>query len=76
MFASPVIYPTSIVPDRWKWLITINPVAGIIEGFRASLTGGTFDWIHVSISAVITVVSLVCSIYVFRRVEDTFADLV
>jgi lipopolysaccharide transport system permease protein len=76
MFASPVIYPTSIVPERWKWLIIINPVAGIIEGFRASLTGGNFDWFHVSISAVITLGLLVCSVYIFRRFEDTFADLV
>ncbi|MEP6636284.1 MAG: ABC transporter permease [Acidobacteriota bacterium] len=76
MFASPVIYPTSIVPPKWKWLVTINPVAGIIEGFRASLTGSAFDWVHVSISAVIILVVLVCSIYTFRRFEDTFADVV
>jgi len=76
MFASPVIYPASIVPEKWKWLLTINPVAGIIEGFRASLAGGTFNWTHVAISAVITLVLLVCSIYVFRRFEDTFADVV
>ena len=76
MFASPVIYPTSIVPPRWKWLVTINPVAGIIEGFRASLTGSPFDWVHVSISAVITLAVLVCSVYIFRRFEDTFADVV
>lgn len=76
MFASPVIYPTSIVPEKWKWLVTINPVAGIIEGFRASLTGSSFDWVHVSISAVITLTVLVCSVYIFRRFEDTFADVV
>jgi lipopolysaccharide transport system permease protein len=76
MFASPVIYPTSIVPEKWKWLVTINPVAGIIEGFRASLTGSSFDWVHVSISAVITLAMLVCSVYIFRRFEDTFADVV
>ena len=76
MFASPVIYPTSIVPEKWKWLVTINPVAGIIEGFRASLTGSSFDWVHVSISAVITLAVLVCSVYIFRRFEDTFADVV
>jgi lipopolysaccharide transport system permease protein len=76
MFASPVIYPASIVPERWKWLLTINPVAGIIEGFRASLAGGAFNWTHVAISAVITLVLLFCSIYVFRRFEDTFADVV
>jgi len=76
MFASPVIYPTSIVPEKWKWLVIINPVAGIIEGFRASLTGSSFDWVHVSISAIITLAVLVCSVYIFRRFEDTFADVV
>jgi lipopolysaccharide transport system permease protein len=76
MFASPVIYPTSVVPQRWKWLVTINPVAGIIEGFRASLTGSPLDWVDVSISAVITFALLVCSVYIFRRFEDTFADVV
>jgi lipopolysaccharide transport system permease protein len=76
MFASPVIYPTSIVPQRWKWLLTINPVAGIIEGFRASLAGSAFNWRHVLISAATTLVLLVCAVYVFRRFEDTFADVV
>ena len=76
MFASPVIYPASIVPEKWKWMVMINPVAGIIEGFRASLTGRPFDWLHVSISAAITLLVLVCSLYVFRRFEHTFADVV
>ncbi|HUS09728.1 MAG TPA: ABC transporter permease [Pyrinomonadaceae bacterium] len=76
MFASPVIYPASIVPAGWKWLLTINPAAGIIEGFRASLAGDAFNWKQVGISAVITSVLLVCSVYVFRRFEDTFADVV
>ena len=76
MFASPVIYPASIVPQRWKWLLLVNPIAGIIEGFRASLTGRPFDWVHVAISAVITLAVLVCSVYIFRRFEDTFADVV
>ncbi|MGH9871109.1 MAG: ABC transporter permease [Pyrinomonadaceae bacterium] len=76
MFASPVIYPVSVVPDKWKWLVTINPVAGIIEGFRASLTGQPFNWLQVSVSAAITLVLLLGSVYVFRRFEDTFADVV
>lgn len=76
MFASPVIYPTSIVPAKWKWLVTINPVAGIIEGFRTCLTGGSFAWLQVSIAAAITATLLVCSAYIFRRLEHTFADVV
>lgn len=76
MFASPVIYPASIVPEKWKWMVLVNPAAGIIEGFRASLTGRPFDWMHVSISAAITLMLLVCSVYTFRRFEHTFADVV
>lgn len=76
MFASPVIYPTSIVPQRWHWLVTINPIAGIIEGFRACLTGGSFAWLQVSIAAAITATLLVCSAYIFRHFEQTFADVV
>jgi len=76
MFASPVIYPTSIVPQRWRWLVTINPIAGIIEGFRAAITGRPFDWIHISVSLVISLAVLLSAIYIFRRFEDTFADVV
>lgn len=76
MFASPVIYPASVVPVQWKWLLLINPVAGIIEGFRASLTGHSFDWLQVSISTAITFALLLSSVYIFRRFEDTFADVV
>ena len=76
MFASPVIYPASVVPVQWKWLLLINPVAGIIEGFRASLTGHSFYWLQVSLSVAITFALLVFSVYIFRRFEDTFADVV
>src|SRR6267143_1225535 len=76
MFASPVIYPTSIVPPRWQWLVIINPLAGIIEGFRAAITGRPFAWVHISVSLVITLVVLAAAVYVFRRFEDTFADVV
>ena len=76
LFASPVIYPISVVPERWKWLVIVNPVAGIIEGFRAALIGQTFNWLQLSVSTAMTLVLLGCSIYVFRRIEDTFADIV
>jgi lipopolysaccharide transport system permease protein len=76
MFASPVIYPTSIVPARWRWLLTINPVAGIIEGFRAALTGQPFNWPHAGVAAAISFALLIFSVYVFRKFEDTFADVV
>jgi homopolymeric O-antigen transport system permease protein len=76
MFASPIIYPTSIVPARWRWILVANPLAGIIQGFRAALTGSGFDWQAIGVAAALTLVLLVCSVYVFRRTEDTFADVI
>jgi lipopolysaccharide transport system permease protein len=76
MFASPVIYPTRIVPEGWQWLLTINPVAGIVEGFRAALTGQALNWPHVAVAAAISFALLIFSVYVFRRFEDTFADVI
>jgi lipopolysaccharide transport system permease protein len=76
MFASPIIYPSSMLPGTWRWLVRLNPLTGIIEAFRASLFGGEFDWPALGISAIITITLLVYSAYAFRRVERGFADIV
>ncbi len=76
LFASPVIYPSSIMPEQWKWILLLNPMTGIIEGFRASLFGKSFDWSAMALAAVCTLSIIVISAYVFRRVEETFADVV
>ena len=76
MFASPVIYPSSIVPEGWRWLLVANPLASILEGFRSALTGRPFDWPAIAVAASTTTVLLVVSVYVFRRTEDTFADVI
>jgi lipopolysaccharide transport system permease protein len=76
MFASPVVYPLKVVPERWRWLLIFNPMTGILEGFRASLTGAGFDRRAVAISAVVAAVLLAVAFYVFRKLEDTFADVI
>jgi lipopolysaccharide transport system permease protein len=77
MFASPVIYPSSIVPDGWRRALMLNPLTGIIEGFRAALYGGKdFDWPALAAATVIACALLVFSAYVFRRMERSFADLI
>ncbi len=76
MFASPVVYPTTIVPENWGWLLFINPIAPILEGFRAALTGRAIEWPHVGIAGAIVVVLLIVSLYVFRRAEEQFAEVV
>jgi len=77
LFASPVIYPASLMPSKWRWVLWLNPLTGIIEGFRSSLFGtNKFDWIALGLSTVITLGVLVYSTYTFRRMEKVFADIV
>ena len=76
MFASPIVYPRFYVPSRWEWAYQINPLTGIIEGFRSAFLGLPINLQALAISGVITVVLLVFSIFVFRQMEDEFADIV
>lgn len=77
MFVSPVIYPPSFVPERWRWLLRLNPLTGIIDGFRASLFGGRGpDWAALAVSAAVTLGLLVYATFAFRRMERSFADIV
>ena len=76
MFITPVVYPTALVPERWRRLYSLNPVAGIIEGFRSALFGGGFDWPALASAAGVTLALLAYSAFAFRRMERTFADVV
>jgi lipopolysaccharide transport system permease protein len=76
MFATPVIYPTDLVPERWRWVMAFNPLVGIIDCFRAALFGGAFDSRNLAISFGVTTVALIYAAYSFRRMEKTFADIV
>lgn len=76
MFVSPVIYPASMLGGKLKIVLTLNPLTGIIENFRASLLGRPMKWSSLAISTAITVVVFIYSAYSFRRMERTFADLV
>lgn len=76
MFVSPVIYPASFLPGKYRWLLWLNPMSGIIEGYRSSLFGRRFDWIALATSAAISVILLIYSSYAFRRMEKSFADIV
>lgn len=77
MFASPVAYSARLITDRtWQLVYGLNPLAGIIQGFRWSLLGGTPPGELLWISASVMVVLLVSGLYYFRRMEKTFADTV
>jgi lipopolysaccharide transport system permease protein len=77
MFVSPVIYPLSMVKEKYQWLLAINPMGGIINAYRASLLGHKpIDWSLLCISTIIILVIFVSGMYYFRIVEKTFADII
>lgn len=75
-FVSPIIYPSSLVPEEWRWLPALNPLVGIIESFRASLFGRPLPWLALAYSTGFTLVMLVYSSFMFRRMERSFAELI
>ena len=77
LFVTPVIYPTSIVPERYRPLLALNPLAGIIEACRASvLPSQPIDWGQLGVSAVVTLLILALGTAYFRRTERSFADVI
>jgi lipopolysaccharide transport system permease protein len=76
MFATPVIYPASLVPQKWRWALGLNPLTGVVEGFRSALFGRPFDWYFLAYSAAFAAAMLIYSAYSFRRLERLFADLI
>jgi lipopolysaccharide transport system permease protein len=77
LFASPVAYPSSLVPAKWRWLYGLNPMTGVIEGFRWSLTGnGNPPGRLAMISAAVVVIVLLAGLAYFQRMETTIADVV
>jgi lipopolysaccharide transport system permease protein len=77
LFATPIAYPSSLLPEPWRTVYGLNPMAGVIEGFRWSLLGtGVAPGPMLAVSAVIAVLFLVVGTLYFRRVERTFADVV
>jgi lipopolysaccharide transport system permease protein len=75
-FASPVVYPISMVPERFQWLVALNPLAGIIETSRALLVGRPVPWEALGISCAATVVIYVLGLVYFQRTERRFADVI
>lgn len=77
MYLSPVIYPVRVVPIRFQWILALNPMCGIIGGFRAALLGQYQAWdaLNLTISSVSAVVLFVLGLFYFRRTERRFADI-
>ena len=76
MFASPVVWPVSMIPERYQWLASLNPIAGIIEATRAVISGRPVPWDWVSLSAVIALLLFAWGLWYFQRTARRFADVI
>lgn len=77
MYASPIVYPLSIVPERWRLLYSLNPMVGVIEGFRWALLGKQSpDILSMGISMLVVVLLFLSGIVYFKRMERFFADVI
>lgn len=77
LFATPIIYPVSMVPEKFRWLVALNPLSGLIEAFRYALVPSrAIDWELLWLSMGITAVLFVAGVAYFKRAEKVFADIV
>ena len=76
MFLTPVVYPASLVPTQWRWLLYLNPMAGLVEGFRAVFLGSAFDFFGLAVSAGTAFGLFLAGVAYFARVERRFADII
>lgn len=76
MFATPVVYPSSLLEEPWRTLYGINPMVGVIEGFRWALLGSKAPGPMLIVSTLVAIIILVSGLYYFRQMEKTFADII
>ena len=77
MFATPIAYSSSLLPEPWRTIYALNPMVGVVEGFRWALLGtNNKPGLMVLVSALVAVVLLVSGAFYFRRMEKNFADVV
>lgn len=76
MIASPIFYPADLLTEKWQLVFALNPLVGILEGFRSSLFGTEFDWPVLAVSFASLVALMFFSLFVFKTMEDRFADVI
>lgn len=76
MFATPVVYPASLIPEQWRWIYFLNPMAGMIEGFRSALLGRLFDLPALALALAVAAALFAGGVAYFEKVERRFADII
>jgi lipopolysaccharide transport system permease protein len=76
IFVTPVMYPAHYIPQRWQFLLGLNPMAGVVIGFRHALLGSADSWQIMGISLGMSVFLFITGLLIFRRMENRFADII
>jgi lipopolysaccharide transport system permease protein len=76
LFVTPVIYPARYIPARWQSLLGLNPMAGMVMGFRHAFLGSPASWTTMTISLAASAILFVAGLFIFRRMELRFADII
>ena len=76
MYLTPVVYGVGFIPEKWRWLLSLNPMAGYVEGFRAAFLGKPFAWNSLLISFILSLLILLVGVGYFGKVERRFSDVI
>ena len=77
MYATPIAYSSSLIPEKWRWLYSLNPMTGVVEGFRWAILGkSSLDVLSLGISACMVLALFIGGLYYFKRMETGFADII
>ena len=76
MYLTPVVYPVTLIPERFRWMILLNPMAGVVDAYRSAILGKPFEWGNLGISLGIATVMFFIGLAYFRKAERYFADIV
>lgn len=76
MYLTPVIYPVKVIPAKWQWVILLNPMSGIVEGYRSAILGKPILWSQLALSLGVAGAVFLFGLYYFRKVESEFADII
>ena len=76
MYATPIVYPASLFPERWRWVLYLNPMAGLTEGFRAAFLGKPMEPGPLALSSIMVIAAMGIGVAYFGKTERRFADVI
>ncbi|MBU1693747.1 MAG: ABC transporter permease [Verrucomicrobia bacterium] len=76
MYVTPVIYPVTVLPARWQWVILLNPMSGLVDAWRSAILGKPIVWPNLGVSFAVIVAVFIFGLYYFRKMERQFADVI